>query len=222
MKRTLLAILFGVAVVLGACGSEEEGEAEVIENQADSNESTSEVSTEEDVEETNSDTTEEETPEDSGELTSDKGTYNIVKSTEGAATLEVEGVTVEVVNAYLAEFTPDDPGRPSFVDSVREDGTINVFVTELLVENGEDEYVEFSPHRGDVFVGGSKPYGRQRDLFDGDSEISAGSSETYVTAYYLEDENDLNAITEVRSVLGPIKTADGQLGEKFEITVMFE
>lgn len=226
MKKYLLTVILGIAIVLGACGEGNTDSAESIEP----NEAATETSGSESAEvgETAEETVEEVTAEVSIEtaeagdvVESDIGTYEIVKVAENVGSYESGPVTYIVDRAYLAKFTPNDSEAFLFENEPNVDGTIHVLVTIVTAENSGEEYVSFSPFNAEAFVGGSKPYRGQAYLNEGESEISAGKSEEFVTAYNLEDE-DIAEVSEV-SVNQSGPAADSmRIGDDVEYTINFE
>lgn len=216
MKKLLLTLLFGFILVLGACGGggEDEGSGSSEEGSKEGSTEATEVAAEASASTIDS--------AEAGDVVEvDFGSYEIVKAADNVESFETEDATIDVVKAYLAEFTPSEDDVSLFESDLNEDGVINVAVTVIDVENSGEEYVTFSPFAADVFVEGSKPYGGQMGLNTGDSDISAGKSEQFVTAYNLEDEDDLNAISELTIEMWSTRTEESS-PEDLEFTAKFE
>lgn len=223
MKKSLLAFLFGTAVVLGACGAEETEPPEEV-TEASGSESTAETASAgtEQAEEASGVTFETAEVGDVIEEGEDEGTYEIVKVAEDVGSFESGPITFTIERAYLAEFTPNESDAFLFEDYPSVDGVIHTLVTVVSAENTGEEYVAFDPFHSDVFVGGSKPYEAQAYLNMGETDISAGKAEDFVTAFNLEDE-DLAEITEINvKQYAPSGGDYMKVGDDVEFTISFE
>lgn len=216
MKKYLLTAIFGIAIVLGACGEGNTDSAESIEPNEAATETSGSESAEETVEEVSI-----ETAEAGDVVESDIGTYEIVKVAENVGSYESGPVTYIVDRAYLAKFTPNDSEAFLFENEPNVDGTIHALVTIVTAENSGEEYVTFSPFYAEAFVGGSKPYRGQAYLNEGESDISAGKSEEFVTAHNLEDE-DLASVTEVNIKQSGPAADNMRIGDDVEFTISFD
>lgn len=209
----ILTVLLGVALFLAACGSEGAPESSVEAEETKETEagSVEEVTAEVSIE----------TAEAGDVVESDMGTYEIVKVAENVGSYESGPVTYIVDRAYLAKFTPNDTEAFLFENEPNVDGTIHALVTIVTAENSGEEYVTFSPFYAEAFVGGSKPYRGQAYLNEGESDISAGKSEEFVTAHNLEDE-DLASVTEVNVKQSGPAADNMRIGDDVEFTISFD
>lgn len=217
MKKLISVFVFVTLIMLAACGG---GDSESEGAEEPSQKGEVDAIAEEPV----ADEAEEVTLTEASEgdiATNDYGAYEIVKVADNLGSFETGPVSFTVNRAFLAKFTPNDPEAFLFESDPNVDGTIHVLVTIVTAENFGEEYVSFSPFNAEAFVGGSKPYRGQAYLNEGESEISAGKSEEFVTAYNLEDE-DLAGVTEVDVKQSGPAADSMRIGDDVEFTITFE
>lgn len=213
MKKLLFTLTIGATLALAAC-SGEDTESNGGETSEVSTENSTEVSSEA-SEVSFADATV------GDEISNDYGTYEIVKVSEDVGSFETGVVSFDVPKAFLAKFTPDGEDGFLLEDAPNVDGKMNVVVTLVSAENSGEEYVTFSPFNAKSFVGGSKPYGAQMYLNEGDSDVSAGDSQDFVTAYNVEDE-DLAEVSKVKIEQRAPSSDNRSQGEDVEFTITFE
>lgn len=189
MNKKLLTAIIGTSLILGACGDESTEEA-TKEN----------VQTEEAV-------SIEEAKVGDIVVDEDYGEYEVLKVANPVESAETADVSVSLSKVLLATFTPSVP------DMFGGETELPVVVTLISAENGADGEVTFSPFNGNV-DGNEAVMG----LNSGESSITPGSQQDFVTAYHA-DSTDISS-TDI-FIKSPSQNALS-IGDDVEFTVTFE
>lgn len=149
------------------------------------------------------------------------GTYRIIKQAEDVDAFEVGKMYIEVKRAYLAEFLPEEEETELVFgeEDPEEPEVIHAFVTEIAIENNEEEFALFIPFAAELHVGDSISYDGEL-LSSSNHQIPSGGTEEFITAYDLEGA-DLAQIEEVPVVMWAPWTEEAPQ-EDLEFTVEFE